>query len=179
MIITTGFVGREKALIELFITSFTDSEGPDEGALIGGLVLDLFAKTESKDICVFGAEDDGNVIGGVIFSRLVYPRDPHIVFLLSPMAVAPEYQRQGLGKALVLYGLEALSCDGIEIVFTYGNPSYYRQIGFKPINEDQARAPLPLTMPHGWLGQSLTEEQMPSLQGPSLCVPALNRKDVW
>jgi putative acetyltransferase len=33
--ITTGFVGREQELIELFAATFTASEGPDEGALIG------------------------------------------------------------------------------------------------------------------------------------------------
>lgn len=40
-ITTTGFIGCEQALIELFATTFTTSEGPDEGALIADLVRDL------------------------------------------------------------------------------------------------------------------------------------------
>ncbi|WP_373503031.1 GNAT family N-acetyltransferase [Aestuariivirga sp.] len=177
--VTTGFVGREQALIELFATTFTTSEGPDEGALIADLVRDLLAETPTEDIRVFCAEDEGNAIGAAIFTRLTYSGDPHIVFLLSPMAVAPECQRQGIGRALLSYALAALRSDGIQIAITYGDPKYYGQVGFVPITEDQARAPLPLSLPHGWIEQSLTEEKMPVLQGPSTCVSALNRSDVW
>jgi putative acetyltransferase len=177
--ITTGFVGRERALIELFATTFTASEGPDEGALIGGLVRDLLAATPAEDIRVFCAEDEGNTIGAAIFTRLTYSDDPHIVFLLSPMAVAPQRQRKGIGQALLSQAFEALRSEGIQIVITYGDPNYYGRVGFMPITEDHARAPLPLSLPHGWIGQSLTEEQMPALQGPSTCVAALNRNNVW
>lgn len=179
MKITTGFVGREQPLIELFATTFTASEGADEGALIGDLVRDLLAETPTEDIRVFCAEDEGNVIGSAIFTRLTYSGDPHIVFLLSPMAVAPGRQRQGIGQALLSHALEALRSEGIQIAITYGDPNYYGRVGFVPITEDQARAPLPLSFPHGWIGQSLTEERMPALQGPSTCVSALNRSDVW
>jgi putative acetyltransferase len=176
---TPGFVGREQALIDLFATTFTTSEGPDEGALIGGLVRDLLAETPKEDIRVFCAEDEADVVGAAIFTRLTYPGDPHVVFLLSPMAVAPGRQRQGVGRALLSRALEALRSDGVQIAITYGDPRYYERVGFLPITEDQARAPRPLSLPHGWIGQSLTEETMPVLQGPSTCVAALNRGDVW
>ena len=55
MKLTTGFFGREQALIDLFAATFTASEGADEGALIGDLVRDLFAQTPEKDIRVFCA----------------------------------------------------------------------------------------------------------------------------
>jgi putative acetyltransferase len=177
--ITTGFIGREQALIKLFATTFTASEGPDEGALIGNLVRDLLAVTPIEDIRVFCAEDETNTIGAAIFTRLTYSEDPHIVFLLSPMAVAPGRQRRGIGQALLSHALEALRSEGIHIAITYGDPNFYGRVGFLPITEDQARAPLPLSLPHGWIGQSLTEEQMPVLRGPSTCVSALNRSDVW
>ncbi len=179
MKITTGFVGREQALTKFFATTFTTSEGPDEGALIADLVRDLLAETPTKDIRVFCAEDEGLVIGAAIFTRLTYAGDPHIVFLLSPMAVAPARQRQGIGKALLAHALEALRSDGIQIAITYGDPNYYGRVGFVPITENQARAPLPLSLPHGWLGQSLTEDEMLVLQGPSTCVSALKRSGVW
>jgi putative acetyltransferase len=177
--VTTGFAGREQALIDLFATTFTASEGPGEGALIADLVRDLLAETPSEDIRVFCAEDEGNAIGAAIFTRLTYSDDPHIVFLLSPMAVTPGRQRQGIGQALLSHALKALRSCGIQIAITYGDPSYYRRVGFVPITEDQARAPLPLSLPHGWIGQSLTEEKMPVLHGPSTCVSALNRSGVW
>jgi putative acetyltransferase len=177
--ITTGFVGRKQALIALFAGTFTVSEGPKEGALIGNLVRNLLAETPTEDIRVFCAEVEGNPIGAAIFTRLTYPEDPHIVFLLSPMAVAPESQGQGIGQALLTEALEMLRCDDIQIAITYGDPNFYGRVGFRPITEEQARAPLPLSFPNGWIGQSLTEEQMPVLQGPSTCVSALNRSDVW
>jgi putative acetyltransferase len=95
------------------------------------------------------------------------------------MAVAPERQGQGIGQALLFHALEALRSEGIQIAVTYGDPNFYRRVGFMPMSEDQARAPLPLSLPHGWIGQSLIEEQMPVLKGPSICVSALNRSDVW
>ena len=95
------------------------------------------------------------------------------------MAVASRRQRQGIGQALLSDSLKALRFDGIQIAITYGDPNYYKRVGFRPITEDQARAPLPLSLPHGWLGQSLTGDEMPVLQGPSTCVSALNRSSVW
>jgi putative acetyltransferase len=177
--ITTGFVGRKQALVELFTATFAESEGPKEGALIGDLVRDLLAETPTEDIRVFCAEVGDNPIGAAIFTRLSYPEDPHIVFLLSPMAVATESQGQGIGRALLTKALEMLRTECIQIVITYGDPNFYGRVGFRSITEEQARAPLPLSLPHGWIGQSLTEEQMPVLQGPSTCVSALNRRDVW
>jgi putative acetyltransferase len=179
MEITIGSAGREQALTELFAATFTASEGPDEGALIGELVRGMLAETPTEDIRVFCAEDKGNVMGAAIFTRLVYPDDPHIVFLLSPMAVAPARQRHGIGQALLSHALKALGSEGIQIAITYGDPNYYGRVGFLPITEDQARAPMPLSLPHGWIGQSLTEDEMPVLHGPSTCVSALQRSDVW
>ncbi len=179
MKVTDGFVGREQTIVRLFASTFTTSEGPDEGALIADLVRDLLSETPTKDIRVFCAEDEGCVIGVVVFTRLTYPADPHIVFLLSPMAVAPERQRQGIGQALLTHALSALRSDGVQMAITYGDPNYYGRVGFMPITEDQARAPLPLSLPHGWIGQSLTGEKMPVLVGPSTCVSALNRSGVW
>jgi len=177
--ITTGFAGREEALIELFASTFAASEGPKEGALLGDLVRGLLTETPAQDIRVFCAEVAGNPIGAAIFTRLTYPEDSHIVFLLSPMAVAPESQGQGIGQALLTQAFEMLRSEGIQIAITYGDPAFYGRVGFRPLTEEQARAPMPLSLPHGWIGKSLTEEQMPNLQGPSSCVAALNRGDVW
>lgn len=95
------------------------------------------------------------------------------------MAVAPGRQRHGIGQALLSHALDALRSEGIQIAITYGDPDYFGRVGFLPITEHQARAPLPLSLPHGWIGQSLTGEPMPDLRGPSTYVSALNRNDLW
>jgi putative acetyltransferase len=179
MQLTTGYSGHQQTLIELFAKTFEASEGQEEGARIGDLVHNLLLETPLEDIRVYCAEIENCVIGAAIFTRLTYAFDPHIVFLLSPMAVSPENQKIGIGQALLTHALRALRAEGVQIAITYGDPSYYKQVGFMPITEDQARAPLPLSMPHGWIGQALSEDKMPQLQGPSSCVPALNRSDIW
>lgn len=179
MDITTGFAGREQTLVDLFAATFTASDGAVEGELVGTVVRGLFADTAEGDIRVFCAEDGGQVIGAAIFTRLIFSQDPRSVVLLSPMAVATGRQGQGVGRALLAHALEALRCEGVEVAVTYGDPAYYARVGFVPITEEQARPPLPLSHPHGWIGQSLTDGHMPNLRGASTCVPALDRPDVW
>ncbi len=179
MQISAGHKGHEQAIADLFTATFTASEGADEGALIGALVRDLFERTPATEIRAFRASDEGRLIGAVVFTRLIYPDDPRCVVLLSPMAVATDRQRQGIGQALITQALKSLRDEGAEVAITYGDPDYYRRVGFHPISEDQARAPLPLSLPHGWIGQSLTGGEMPALVGKPKCVPALNRPDIW
>lgn len=179
MIVSEGFAGRKQPVIDLFIAAFTASEGMGEGAMIGGLVLSLLDRTPEEDFRLFVAEDDGDIIGAVAFSRLKFPEDGQTAFLLSPMAVAPSRQRQGVGQALLTEALATLRADRVDVVVTYGDPNYYSQIGFVPITEDDAEAPQPLSMPHGWLGQPLNGEGRPNLKGPSTCVAAFDRADIW
>jgi putative acetyltransferase len=179
MWIARGVAEREDAIVDLFVTSFTAAEGEDEGRLIGGLVRDLLADTPAADIHVFRAEENGQLIAAAVLTRLRFPEDGRLVVLLSPMAVTPRRQRQGVGRSLLVHALEALGSEGVEVAVTYGDPRYYGRIGFTHLTEEQARPPLPLSMPHGWLGRSLTPGPIPRLQGASICVAALNRADIW
>ena len=179
MEIVTGSIGKEDAIIDLFDTTFTASEGADEGALISKLVRDLLSETPDDEIRVFRAEMEERVIGAAVFTRLRFPDDPHHVVLLSPMAVAHDCQRQGIGKTLIGHALGTLKSEGAEVAITYGDPNYYGRVGFAPITEQQASPPLPLSFPQGWIGQSLVGPSMPDLKGLSMCVAALNRSDVW
>ncbi|WPZ33009.1 N-acetyltransferase [Thalassobaculum sp. OXR-137] len=179
MEITVGFAGREEALIDLFAATFSDSEGPEEGALVGDLTRDLLAHTPTTDIDVFCAEDDGAVIGAAVFTPLSFADDPRSVVLLSPMAVTGRRQRRGVGQGLINHALEALRARGVDVAITYGDPAYYARVGFQQITEQQARPPLPLSHPHGWLGRPLSQWDFPNLRGSSTCVSALNRPEIW
>lgn len=179
MQVTTGRIDDADRLIRLFTRTFTASEGPEEGRAIGELVRDLLSRTPEADLRVACAETEGEVAGAAIFSRLTYPEDGRVVFMLSPMAVAPERQRQGIGQAVIRTGLDALRAEGVTVALTYGDPAYYGRVGFQPITAEQARPPLPLSQPQGWIGQSLVGGPMPALAGPSVCVPALNHPEVW
>lgn len=46
------------------------------------------------------------------------------------MAVLPEYQRQGIGSALVNKGIEILRERGCPFIIVLGHPEYYPRFGF-------------------------------------------------
>lgn len=175
----TGYRGREAQIVDLFRATFAASEGDQEGALIGELVRRLLHGTPAPDLHVFTAEDAGKTVGGAVFSRLAYAHDPRTVFVLGPVAVATDRQREGIGQALLHHALAALRVAGVDIVMTYGDPAYYTQVGFVPVSEGDAPAPFPLQQPEGWLGQSLTDAAMTPLKGPSRCVAALDDPAYW
>jgi predicted N-acetyltransferase YhbS len=175
----TGHKGREAEIIDLFTATFTASEGEEEGALIGELVRNLLGGTAGQDLFVFTAEEDGVIIGGIVFSRLTYALDERTVFVLAPVAVATEKQGKGIGQRLLTHGLATLRSAGVDTVMTYGDPNYYAKVGFVPISEADAPAPHKLNHPEGWLGQSLTDRAMAPLKGPSHCVEALNDPLFW
>ncbi|WP_214318661.1 GNAT family N-acetyltransferase [Nonomuraea sediminis] len=83
----------------------------DHGAVVGELV-DTLRGTITPDTGIsLVAENAGRVIGHIMFTPglLDAPRRLVQVQVLSPLAVAPEYQRQGVGSALVRRGLELLA----------------------------------------------------------------------
>jgi predicted N-acetyltransferase YhbS/nitroreductase len=171
--------GRDERIVDLFTASFSDAEGEQEGAAIRSLVRDLLDGTDPADIEVFTAEDDGTLIGAAIFTRLRYLRDDRAVFLLSPMAVATERQGLGIGQDLLRHALQVLRAGGVDVVITYGDPDFYGHVGFEPLSEETARAPLPLSRPEGWLGLALSESPLTPLRGPSACVAALTDPYHW
>ncbi|MCW2306532.1 GNAT family N-acetyltransferase [Rhodobium gokarnense] len=85
------------------------------------------------------AEADGDIVGYVLFSRVVIEtlEGPVPAVTLAPLAVAEAYRRRGIGAALVEQGLGRLAAKGEDIVFVIGHPDYYRRFGF---SSEDARA---------------------------------------
>ncbi|WP_027243740.1 GNAT family N-acetyltransferase [Leisingera daeponensis] len=171
--------GSTREIISLFRAAFAASEGDAEGELRAGLVRDIFAKTPDQDLFVYSARDSGTLTGCIIFSRLRYEQDSRTVFLLSPVAVSPGRQRQGIGQALLKHGLSRIGKEGVDVAVTYGDPAYYSKVGFRQITGAQAAAPMPLRFPDGWLAQPLNGEELAPLRGPSSCIEALNDPVYW
>ncbi|UXY14534.1 N-acetyltransferase [Chitiniphilus purpureus] len=83
-------------------------------------------------LSLVAADDHGEVAGHVLFSPVGIPGVAGLAVGLAPIAVAPEYQRRGLGAALVREGLRQLHGDGVAAVVVLGDPGYYRRFGFTP-----------------------------------------------
>lgn len=78
------------------------------------------------------AELDGAVVGHILFSYIdILGQENWQVLGLAPLAVQPEFQRQGIGSALVRVGLEAASGRGESLVIVLGHPQFYSRFGFE------------------------------------------------
>jgi predicted N-acetyltransferase YhbS len=173
------YKASDKAEIhQLFIQVFSDAEGPSEGVQIGNLVLDMMKSTEPKDIFGFVATEQERIIGSIFFTRLFFDR-PVEAFILSPVAVHTNRQGQGVGQKLIAYGIGQLRDHGVKLAFTYGDPAFYSKVGFQPITEEVAKAPLELTQPDGWLCQTLDGGDLQPIAGNSGCVDALSKPEYW
>lgn len=77
------------------------------------------------------AEMDGRVVGHIAFSPVSISDGTRNWYGLGPVSVLPEYQRQGIGKALILEGLSRLKDLNAQGCCLVGHPDYYRKFGFK------------------------------------------------
>jgi predicted N-acetyltransferase YhbS len=163
---------------QLFTFVFSDSEGIEEGRLIGDLSNKLASNIDDKEIFCFGAFINQELVGCIFFSKLFFKNEA-IVFMLAPVAVSTNYQRMGIGQKLINFGLKELKKINVDIIVTYGDPAYYSKVGFKALSEEVIKAPLKLSMPEGWLGQSLTEKPIPTIKERPSCVKEFNNQSLW
>ncbi len=80
------------------------------------------------------AELDGRVIGHIAFSPVTISDGTHNWYGLGPVYVLPEYQRKGIGKALIREGLSRLKDLNARGCCLVGHPAYYRKFGFDNVS---------------------------------------------
>jgi putative acetyltransferase len=76
------------------------------------------------------AEVDGRVVGHIAFSPVTISDGSPNWYGLGPISVLPEYQRKGIGKALIREGLARLKDLQAQGCCLVGHPDYYRKFGF-------------------------------------------------
>jgi len=76
------------------------------------------------------AKLNARVIGHIAFSPVTISDGTLGWYGLGPVSVLPEYQRQGIGKALIREGLPRLRDMNAQGCCLVGHPEYYRQFGF-------------------------------------------------
>jgi len=79
------------------------------------------------------AEVDGRVVGHIAFSPVTISGGAANWYGLGPVSVLPNYQRKGIGKALIQQGLSRLKGLGAKGCCLVGHPDYYRKFGFENV----------------------------------------------
>jgi putative acetyltransferase len=126
------------------------------------LVDDLRAESFAKLSLV--AVRQGQVVGHILFSDqpIVAESGTVSALLLAPLAVLPDFQRQGIGAALVREGLDQCRALGHQIVLLFGHPEYYPRFGFSAALARQITAPFAGDM---FMAAELTDDAMDGLIG--------------
>lgn len=88
------------------------------------------------------------IVAHVIFTRCSVAGVVEKAALLGPLAVAPPWQRRGIGTAMVREGLRRLDAAGVILVCVLGDPAYYGRLGFLP----ETLVEPPFALPPEWEG---------------------------
>ena len=89
------------------------------------------------------AEENGQVVGHVLFSDLPVVTQASTLYALAlaPVAVLPDRQRRGVGSRLIREGLRACTEAGHRIVVVLGHADYFPRFGFSARLAEPLKAP--------------------------------------
>ena len=120
-------------------------ENSPEAGLVDALRA---AGSHVAELCLV-AESAGEVVGHIFFSRARLDSGDDVL-ALAPMAVLPEWQRQGVGSRLVEASLQRAAETNYPLVVVVGHPSYYPRFGFEPAGGHGIVAPWDIP-PEAWM----------------------------
>jgi putative acetyltransferase len=120
------------------------------------------------------AEVDGTVVGHVMVSYVILhdAGTEHRVTTLSPLAVAPEFERRGIGSALVREVAARVDAAGEPLITLEGNPTYYGRLGFEPAARLGIEIDLPSWAPREAAQVMPLRAHEPSIRGKVVYPPA-------
>ena len=112
--------GDAEAVREVHRQAFNQQQ---EGRIVDAL------REHGGDLLSLVGVVNGVVVAHIMFSPLSV--GPAIGAGLGPMAVLPQYQRQGIGTELVQQGLARLRESHCPFVVVIGHPDFYPRFGFE------------------------------------------------
>lgn len=112
------------------------------------------------------ADENGQIIGHILFSRIHIETEngPVSALALAPMAVLPEYQKQGIGAQLVRRGLDECTRLGHAIVIVLGHTRYYPRFGFSAALANSLECPFG-DCGEAWMAQELIPDALQGVRG--------------
>lgn len=85
------------------------------------------------------AEIDGTIVGHIMFTKATIEKQT--ILALAPLSVAPTYQQQGIGKALIHEGHRIAKELGYDYSVVLGSERYYPKLGYVPADTFGIKAP--------------------------------------
>lgn len=147
------------------------------------LVKDLLSDPSAKPLYSILAFENNEAIGHILFTsaHLEGTQNGASISLLAPLAVLPDYQKQGVGGKLITYGLNLLSGAGVDLVFVLGHPDYYPRYGFNPAGVQGFQSPYPIPDEHAnaWMVQELRPGVIGRVSGKVRCADMLDKPEHW
>jgi putative acetyltransferase len=157
--------------------------GKEKGPEIAELVRGLFDDKTAMPILSLVAVEDEKRIGHILFTKvnILQTRESVSAQILAPLAILPEFQRTGVGGALIKEGLHQLKKTNVELVFVLGHPDYYPRSGFTPAGVLGFEAPYPIPEEHAgaWMVQELCSGVLGRVKGKVQCCDVLNHPMHW
>ncbi|MEE6032467.1 N-acetyltransferase [Avibacterium paragallinarum] len=119
------------AIYQLVKQAFKNAEHSD------GTEQDLVQRLWTSDSFIpelsLVAEQDKCLLGYILFTRVTIGEDQALA--LAPLAVLPEFQRQGIGKKLIAAGHHHAKQLGYSHIIVLGDPQYYGKFGYLPASQ--------------------------------------------
>jgi len=143
--------------------------GPDEAQLV-----DALRAAAEPNISLVAVVDD-QIVGHIFFSPVSVGGEESCAMGLAPMAVLPDYQRQGVGSQLVRVGLRECARLGYDVVVVLGHAEYYPRFGFIPASQKglQSEYPVPDDV---FMVVELKPDALGGRRGLVKCRPEFNPK---
>jgi predicted N-acetyltransferase YhbS len=89
-------------------------------------------------------EAENRLVGAISFWKVFIGDLGFPALLLGPLAVAPDRQGTGVGRALMKLGLDRAAQMGAKLVILVGDEPYYGRVGFRKTPEGRLMMPGPV-----------------------------------
>lgn len=90
------------------------------------------------------ATNNNKIIGHILFTKIIIKDNNGNInesLGLAPMAVRPEFQKNGIGRQLIKQGFKVAEKLGFKSVIVLGHEHYYPKFGFEPAEKWDIKAP--------------------------------------
>lgn len=97
-----------------------------------GRIINILRKVCQETLSLVAVSDE-KIVGHILFSPVTIDHeDTQVIGMgLAPMAVLPEFQKQGIGSLLVKEGLGRIKETDCPFIIVLGHEHYYPRFGFE------------------------------------------------